>query len=69
MSDDDAFAASAARALTALMSVKATAKATGARQGEMPCPTCGGTIQWSIAPNGHSRGGCVTTKDCLSWIE
>lgn len=66
---DEGFAAAAARALTAMVVVKAAVKETGARQGEMPCQTCGGTIRWSIAPNGHTRGACITTKGCLSWIE
>lgn len=38
--------------------------------GQIVCPRCGGSLGYSISPfNGHIRGGCVTTKGCLTFIE
>ena len=38
--------------------------------GRMRCPHCQGRhrLRFAVAPNGHTRGQCVT-DNCLSWIE
>lgn len=38
--------------------------------GHMNCPRCNKElgIVYSVAPNGHTRGNCLT-PGCLSWIE
>ncbi len=37
--------------------------------GTIPCPKCEtGTLNWSIAFNGHVHALC-TTEHCLSWME
>jgi hypothetical protein len=33
------------------------------------CPKCGGKIRFSVAPNGHTRGACITTENCFRWIQ
>lgn len=38
-------------------------------EGQVECPRCHGTLNYSIASvNGHIWGSCET-KDCLSWIQ
>lgn len=47
----------------------AKAKETDAETGTFPCPHCQkGTIQFSKAPNGHTRGQC-DSEGCIAWIE
>ena len=37
-------------------------------RGEMPCPKCGGTVQWARSSyNGHLRAACK--RGCVSFME
>ena len=43
---------------------------TGANSGTILCPQCGGKLQWSRASsNGHVHARCMTTRECLAWME
>jgi hypothetical protein len=47
----------------------ANVKATGQRQGRIPCPACKtGTVGYSQASNGHVHARC-STEGCASWME
>lgn len=35
--------------------------------GTIECPKCQGTLNFSIAPNGHPHGKCQT-EGCLQWL-
>ncbi len=49
--------------------LKANGKPTRNVSGQMPCPVCNsGTLQFSIAFNGHCHGKCTTTG-CVWWME
>lgn len=60
---------SADHVLAALSAVKTKFKSDGAHRSSVPCPRCGGTIEYLVSgPRNHSQGVCQTA-DCLSWIE
>ena len=42
-------------------------KAENMKEGKFTC-ICGKWVNFSVAPNGHSRGQCENPK-CVSWIE
>jgi hypothetical protein len=44
-------------------------RALSGDRGEIKCPTCGGCLHWSRAPeNGHVWGRCET-EGCVAWIQ
>ncbi len=36
--------------------------------GSMPCPRCGGSLKFTVAPSGTSTGRC-TSAGCVRWVE
>jgi hypothetical protein len=58
-----------AKALCPKYSGYTSVKATGQRQGRIPCPACKtGTVGYSQASNGHVHARC-STEGCASWME
>lgn len=54
---------------TIRQAIVANVKATGQRQGYIPCPACKtGTVGYSQASNGHIHAGC-STPGCARWME
>lgn len=44
-------------------------KQRGAK-GVIECPFCGGELHYTISKfNGHVHAACITTQDCLRWVE
>lgn len=44
-------------------------KETRAVAGTFKCPKCARDFHWQRAPNGHFRGGCVDTANCIGFIQ
>lgn len=56
------------RIASAKQAILTAVKSGASSSGTIDCPTCGESLRYSVATNGHIRARC-SSEGCCAWIE